>query len=205
MFGLGDWLKPEYCPTLIDPDGGHSGVVMQYDWSTAGRRSDGTRQYKSLQHMWTSWNEAYLQYTAPRLMVRYEDVLFNQEQTLRQICACVGGSMGARGLTVAGSSKVDTQLQWLWLLCDTFEQMVALQANHGSGSSDREQSIQRYDNATKRVTKCLRAGKVLDTGRTTICEPVVMTNEELEFINNDRDSRRLMDVFGYNTNYTEFL
>ena len=80
-----------------------------------------------------------------------------------------------------------------------------LQANHGSGSSDRGQAIQRYDNATNRITKCLRAGKVRDAGKTTICEPVVMTNEELEFINNDRDSRRLMDVFGYNTNYTEFL
>ena len=43
--------------------------------------------------MWSDWNGAYFDSSKPRLMVRYEDLLFRTRETTKQICDCVGGTM----------------------------------------------------------------------------------------------------------------
>ena len=48
--------------------------------------------YDSLAHLWSEWNRAYADLAAdvPRLVVRYEDLLFDTERTMATICACAG-------------------------------------------------------------------------------------------------------------------
>ncbi|GKY97134.1 hypothetical protein MPSEU_000671800 [Mayamaea pseudoterrestris] len=48
-------------------------------------------QYPSLAHMWSTFNRDYLEYDAPRLMIRYEDTLFHGEKVFEAIQDCVGG------------------------------------------------------------------------------------------------------------------
>ena len=50
-------------------------------------------RYASLAKMWSDWNGAYFDSDSPRLMVRYEDLLFRTRETTKQICDCVGGTM----------------------------------------------------------------------------------------------------------------
>ena len=51
----------------------------------------GRVNYDSLIHLWSEWYEDYLDLPTPRVMVRYEDVLFYQEEVARDICNCVEG------------------------------------------------------------------------------------------------------------------
>lgn len=50
-------------------------------------------QYHSLAHLWAEWNSAYLNVTFPRLIIRFEDILFDTESTVRTVCECVGGTV----------------------------------------------------------------------------------------------------------------
>lgn len=51
----------------------------------------GITTHASIAHMWNDWNGAYFNATYPRLLVRFEDVIFYPKQLSRKICACVGG------------------------------------------------------------------------------------------------------------------
>lgn len=53
----------------------------------------GTVHYDSLVHLWSDWYNDYLNATYPRLIVRYEDLLFNLEPIINTICKCAGGKM----------------------------------------------------------------------------------------------------------------
>lgn len=81
------------CPSPLnpnqDPEGGSVTVAFRKDVRQA-KLTPGIVTYNSLLDMWSSWYEAY--WTQPdRLIVRYEDLLFNTEETVREICQCVGG------------------------------------------------------------------------------------------------------------------
>ena len=48
--------------------------------------------YNDLLDLWSKWIRGYLDdFTGARLIIRYEDMLFNPEHTARMICHCVGG------------------------------------------------------------------------------------------------------------------
>lgn len=53
----------------------------------------GPSHHLSLAHMWNDWNRAYFNATYPRLMIRFEDVVFFPKETARKICTCVGGKL----------------------------------------------------------------------------------------------------------------
>ena len=40
---------------------------------------------------WDGWNADWLESDRPRLMVRYEDLLFRPQETVAEVCGCVGG------------------------------------------------------------------------------------------------------------------
>lgn len=50
-------------------------------------------RYDSLAAMWSKWNRVYADATFPRLMVRYEDLLFHGEKVVSIILDCVGMPM----------------------------------------------------------------------------------------------------------------
>ena len=45
---------------------------------------------------WTDWNRAYIEAPFPRLLVRYEDLLFSPYEVTHAVCACLGGRTAAR-------------------------------------------------------------------------------------------------------------
>ena len=52
--------------------------------------------YDSLPHFWRAWNGEYLNSTAPRLLIRFEDLLWNSEETIRRSApASAAGRSGA--------------------------------------------------------------------------------------------------------------
>mmetsp|Transcript_24368 Transcript_24368/g.44072 ORF Transcript_24368/g.44072 Transcript_24368/m.44072 type:complete len:491 (-) Transcript_24368:31-1503(-) len=52
------------------------------------------KPFASMAHVWNDWTGAYYNVKDyPRLIVRYEDLLFHAEAVLNQVCACAGGKM----------------------------------------------------------------------------------------------------------------
>ena len=52
--------------------------------------------YDNLPDFWVRWHDEYVNTTHPRLVVRFEDLLFDSEKTISTVCACVGGKMRPR-------------------------------------------------------------------------------------------------------------
>ncbi|KAK1737331.1 hypothetical protein QTG54_012198 [Skeletonema marinoi] len=91
--------------------------------------------YDSLLELWNRW---YTEWTAaefPRLMVRFEDLLFHAEETISQICDCAGGQMRPRFRYVEDSAKGDT--------------------GPHAGSAGFLASLVTYGNSTKRMKDIL--------------------------------------------------
>ena len=47
--------------------------------------------WDSLAHLWSDWYGQYFHADFPRLIVRFEDLLFNTKEMIQTVCACVGG------------------------------------------------------------------------------------------------------------------
>lgn len=52
-----------------------------------------TSSHASLAHLWNDWNQEYLQAEYPRVIVRFEDLIFFPQETLTKICECAGGKV----------------------------------------------------------------------------------------------------------------
>ncbi|KAL3822696.1 hypothetical protein ACHAXA_009578 [Cyclostephanos tholiformis] len=61
--------------------------------------------YTSLVDMWNVWYRDWHNVSFPRLMVRFEDLLFHAEYVVSQVCACGGGTMTRDFRYVEGSAK----------------------------------------------------------------------------------------------------
>lgn len=93
--------------------------------------------YRSLIHLWDTWNGAYLTMNTPRLIVRYEDLLFNPIKTMHQICSCIDAvpSGDSSFRMVTGSAKSGP--------------------GHGDGGSDRSTALATYADSHKRMERYL--------------------------------------------------
>jgi hypothetical protein len=47
--------------------------------------------HNSLPHFWNDWYQLYFNATYPRIMVRFEDLLFYGQEVTETLCACGGG------------------------------------------------------------------------------------------------------------------
>ena len=76
------------CPRLLSKDGKTSKVTVSY-------RSDNKGYYDSLVGLWNDWYGDYLAAgdEFPRLIIRYEDLLFHFEEVMTQVCECGGGKL----------------------------------------------------------------------------------------------------------------
>lgn len=69
--------KPTQCPSpLVE------------SWGTLG-----DTDFDNLFELWTRWNGEYLRTDMPRMMLRFEDLLFAPKATISAACACVGGTV----------------------------------------------------------------------------------------------------------------
>lgn len=67
--------------------------------------------YDSLVHLWNEWYNQWLHATDfPRLMVRFEDLLFHAEETVSKVCACGGGTMRPKFRYVEESAKGEGEI-----------------------------------------------------------------------------------------------
>jgi hypothetical protein len=94
----------EHCPNLVPnqhdlqlfPYQG-SNIPVRLDYGSGGDDTSSSgggvnvTSYDSLAHLWSEWNRQYWQVDYPRIMVRYEDVLFHPRELITRICACAGG------------------------------------------------------------------------------------------------------------------
>eukprot|EP00978_Attheya_sp_CCMP212_P045863 scaffold363778_cov42-Attheya_sp.AAC.1 len=93
---------PEHCPNL---------VPNQVDYKLNPRlhasesvpvnvrySKENVTKHESLVHLWNDWYSDYYYpvESFPRLMVRFEDLLFHPQETISQVCQCVGGTIYQR-------------------------------------------------------------------------------------------------------------
>ena len=78
------------CPSPLDPKRQGSGtrnVTVNF------KKGFPAERYAHLLGMWNAWYAAYYASSIPRLLVRYEDLLFAPKRTVRAVCECVGGKL----------------------------------------------------------------------------------------------------------------
>jgi hypothetical protein len=95
------WLhsmcRHEYAANWDHPDKDHCPNFLLSNLEASVRYFNFTRQHKSILHLWNDYYQEYLQAPFPRLIVRFEDLVFHPEEVTRTVCECAGGSMSKDG------------------------------------------------------------------------------------------------------------
>ena len=87
-----NWQHTKHnCPNLLKKTTGGvkipNKVVVPY-------RQDKPGHYESLVGLWNTWYGDYYEITDfPRLIIRFEDILFHFEKVMTQVCHCGGGTL----------------------------------------------------------------------------------------------------------------
>ncbi|KAL7565086.1 hypothetical protein ACA910_005094 [Epithemia clementina (nom. ined.)] len=76
----------DHCPNLVDE--GRTSVPTKL---ALGQRLQFRRAWDSLVHVWSEWYCEYYDADFPRLMIRFEDILFHTPQVMDAIRRCAGG------------------------------------------------------------------------------------------------------------------
>jgi hypothetical protein len=74
-----------HCPNLISEVDGKSNVQVHVQWGMKYRR-----YWASLAHVWSEWYREYYDAKFPRLIIRFEDMLFHTPKVLEAIRECAG-------------------------------------------------------------------------------------------------------------------
>jgi len=99
------WKRSSNCPNLVPKAynmkfvEGPSGVNVKVQYA------DKERKYTSLAHLWNEWYADWVDVKFPRIIIRYEDLLFHPETVLEKICTCAGGLMNDKFTFVGKSAK----------------------------------------------------------------------------------------------------
>ncbi|GAX11406.1 hypothetical protein FisN_22Lh079 [Fistulifera solaris] len=132
---------PDHCPNLVvnEIDQKHFGgewhtaiaVTTKYTFGTPKKNNVQKLQIHSasLVHLWNDYYREYLDSTQPRLMIRYEDLLYHGPAVLTAISTCVGMALLPQFRYVTETSKT-----------------------HGKGATDFRQALAKYGHATARLT-----------------------------------------------------
>mmetsp|Transcript_10752 Transcript_10752/g.13322 ORF Transcript_10752/g.13322 Transcript_10752/m.13322 type:complete len:191 (-) Transcript_10752:174-746(-) len=92
----------EACPNLHPehrPDGSIEAPKLDFWKRNRGKYLEGHEwdeivlKYHSIIHLWNNWNREQLESEHPNIMVRFEDLVFNTEHVIEQVCRCAGGTM----------------------------------------------------------------------------------------------------------------
>jgi hypothetical protein len=68
-------------------------------------------QYDSLAHLWSEWYKDWFDAEFPRIMLRFEDLVFHTESVITQVCKCAGGNLFDGPFKyIQGSAKGETQM-----------------------------------------------------------------------------------------------
>jgi hypothetical protein len=80
-----------HCPHFVmeETDGTNHSVPVHVQYSNF------TRHYESMVHHWNEWYGAYLDVSWPRLLLRFEDLIFHPRQVTQKVCECAGGKLNS--------------------------------------------------------------------------------------------------------------
>ena len=79
--------QQQHCPNLVEPSNNNNpvNVTVQY--------AQFEQQHDSLVGFWNDWYRDYVRAPFPRLIVRFEDVIFHPKLVTKTVCECAGGAM----------------------------------------------------------------------------------------------------------------
>ena len=120
----GPWKNKTTCPSLLTTPK----VKVKWD-------KHDISEHKTLLDLWVDWNKEYYEADRSRIFVRYEDLLFDQVDTLKSLCSCAGGKLADQLRTMSDDVKSGTR--------DPFKS-TRIDGGLTSASS-------RYANATERL------------------------------------------------------
>ena len=93
---------PQHCPNLVPNAIDEALLEMEEPESVSSttipvtvQYAEFSRNHSSLVGFWNDWNRAYAQAPFPRLMVRFEDLIFHPQQITSAVCTCAGGEPAA--------------------------------------------------------------------------------------------------------------
>jgi hypothetical protein len=101
------WLRSSgHCPNLVptdtdrhqfhDPNKKHRYLSTNAtSFAVTVNYPNNASTWPSLAHLWSDWYRQYLDaiHEYPRIMIRFEDLLFHPKQVITQICHCAGGKV----------------------------------------------------------------------------------------------------------------
>jgi hypothetical protein len=93
------WLHdPTHCPNLVPNEVDEqlfdaNDVPKTLTMNVTVEYAQFSRQHATLAEFWNDWNRAYVEASFPRLMVRFEDIVFHPKQITRTVCECAGGKI----------------------------------------------------------------------------------------------------------------
>ena len=114
-----------------------------------------TTNHASLAHMWNDWYHDYLNASFPRVMVRYEDLLFYAQEVTTAVCTCFGGKRKStkRFHHIAHSAKIGTiHLNKTSLVDNMIRFVQQTQADRSKGMTQQDLQFARDSLAVDLMT-----------------------------------------------------
>lgn len=119
----------ELCPNLVQEEGSSIPVTTKYTFGKQSKKPIRfSISYDSLVHLWNAYYREYLESRHPRLLIRFEDILFHGPAVLQAISDCVGVPMEK-----------------------SFEYFVEKSKHHGEGGTGFLQALVKYGSSSGRV------------------------------------------------------
>ncbi len=107
------WLHTKKrCPKLLLTDKGGNNENIRTNQVTVEYKKNDPGHYESLVGLWNDWYGDYLAIEKfPRLIIRFEDLLFHLEEVMTQICKCGGGTLinNENGMILQEKSAKESQ------------------------------------------------------------------------------------------------
>jgi len=120
-----NWFHTKHnCPNLIK-NGQPNPARVRYS-------PENITHHETLLGVWNDYYNGYVHAEFPKLLIRYEDLIFHQEYVVGQVCKCIGGTMSSDDFTPVKESAKGNQPAHV-------------------GGSDLVQSVMRYGDAKKRA------------------------------------------------------
>ena len=140
------WRVPQHCPNLVpnrwDKKGGYKvigegeiAVRVRFATPYIGYEPEPDNKnrtfvnYTSMVDLWNTWYGQWYDMEIPRLMVRFEDLLFHAEETITKVCECGGGKMQKKFRYMEGKKQLlyDSALYSILFLIVLFSYLLLLQ------------------------------------------------------------------------------
>lgn len=153
------WRTPQHCPNLVpnkyDKRGGYKKIGqgeiaarVKFATPYIGKqpmpdpKNKTFVNYTSMIDLWNTWYSDWHDVEFPRLMIRFEDLLFHAEETITKVCECGGGKMQKKFYYMEDSAKGSTGVH--------------------SGSAGFLASLVNYGNSTLRMKDIMKWEKDAD-------------------------------------------